>query len=368
MLLSERIALIRRIYESDNTPWVVAYSGGKDSTAVLQLIWSAVCGLPPERRTKPVAVTYVDTGMDHPAYVDELNQTFRRMRSAIADKSLPIQLHILEPQTKHRYFVSVLGRGYAPPTHWFRWCTRSMRITPMSVFLRKILVKHGAVLIAMGLRRDESPARSATITRYETSRRFLGRYGSIKSAIAFTPIEDFATEDVWQLLMQMPCPWGGTNRSLSRLYTLAAGGECAPLSLGDGAGRSCGGSRFGCWTCTVVRKDKTGEALAEENPKFEHLLEFRNYLATIRSDKRRRWKTRRNGAPGPGPLTLATRKHLLGRLVQVEDATGLKLLRDDELQMIQEFWRQDGDSKNSAFEIAGWRSYRKEPVSSATKI
>ena len=46
------IANIATLYQEDNLPWIVGYSGGKDSTAVLQLVWRAIETLPIESRTK----------------------------------------------------------------------------------------------------------------------------------------------------------------------------------------------------------------------------------------------------------------------------------------------------------------------------
>lgn len=264
---------------------------------------------------------------------------------------MPFRLQILRPELKHRYFVAVVGRGYAPPTHWFRWCTKGMRIRPMSRYIKKYLSEHGRVIIALGLRSAESAARSAILAKYSNGGRFQGAYGGLSGATAFTPIEDFRTEDVWQFLMQNPCPWGNGNRQLARLYSLASGGECPSYSLGEGMSRTCGGSRFGCWTCTVVRKDRSGEALAEEDERYEPLLDFRNWLAEIRYDPQRRWKVRRNRVPGPGPLTLATRREILQRLAAIQRESGFDLLRSDELLEIQKLWVLDGDRKSSAIRI-----------------
>ena len=43
---------IQKTYLADDRPWVIGYSGGKDSTTALQLIWYAVEDLPEEKRNK----------------------------------------------------------------------------------------------------------------------------------------------------------------------------------------------------------------------------------------------------------------------------------------------------------------------------
>ncbi|WP_258958194.1 hypothetical protein [Acinetobacter colistiniresistens] len=54
-------ASIQEVYLSDQRPWVVGYSGGKDSTCALQLVWNALALLPTEKRQKPVYVISSDT-------------------------------------------------------------------------------------------------------------------------------------------------------------------------------------------------------------------------------------------------------------------------------------------------------------------
>jgi DNA sulfur modification protein DndC len=336
----------------------VAFSGGKDSTALLQLIWLSLRTMPRHELAKPVHVCYVDTGMEHPAYDRIVRATLRSVAAAAEVEGLPVHVRTLEPELDHRYFVCVIGRGYAPPTHWFRWCTRNLRIKPMSAFIRSQVSRTGAVVVALGLRRSESQSRLRILSKYNHGHReFMGAYGSVPGAIAFTPIEDFKTEHVWQFLMQTACPWGGKNRELVQLYADAAGGECPSYSLGNSLSPSCGGSRFGCWTCTVVRKDRTGRALAEQNESFELLSEFRDWLASMRSDPKRRWKRRRNGAPGPGPLTIATRRDALRRVMALEARLGVELVRSDELQRIAELWLADGGDGHS---VLTYRSSRAE--------
>jgi DNA sulfur modification protein DndC len=354
--LRQRYKIIRDLYLADQNPWIVAFSGGKDSTAALQLVWHALSTLPGARRRKAVHVCYVDTGMEHPAFEEHLADVLRDIQSAADAQFMPFRTRILHPELKHRFFVAVIGRGYAPPTHWFRWCTKGMRIRPMSTFIKGQLSASGEVVIVLGLRRGESHSRAEVLKKFAEGRPFVGRYGNLRGAVALTPIEDFDLADIWQFLMQLSCPWGNDNRRLMQLYSLAAGGECPSYSLGDGIGPTCGGSRFGCWTCTVVRKDKSGQAIADEEPRFDGLVAYRNWLAEMRYDPSRRWKVRRNGRPGPGPLTIATRREALSRLLEVETSVGRQLVKPEEIEMIQAHWTADGDRKNTA--IAMYRAAR----------
>jgi DNA sulfur modification protein DndC len=353
VLLQRRLDLIRQIYKQDDRPWVIAYSGGKDSTAILQMIWLAIGSLTSSQRVKPIEIAYVDTGMEHPAFTEILSATFAKIRAASAAQGMPFRLSLLKPELKHRYFVAVIGRGYATPTHWFRWCTKDMRIKPMTRFIKDHVSACGRVVIVLGLRRAESQARREVLAKYRNGNKFQGAYGNLAGATALTPIEDFSVDEVWQFLMQTPCPWGDGNRNLARLYSLASGGECPSYSLGDGLNATCGGSRFGCWTCTVVRRDRAGEGLAEDDDRYELLLEFRNWLSRMRYERKRRWNVRRNGAPGPGPLRLSTRRDILGKLAEIQRMTGFPLLLNEELVEIQRLWRLDGDVKETALQIWG---------------
>ena len=73
------------------------------------------------------------------------------------------------------------------------------------------------------------------------------------------PLQDFTTEDVWNYLLKNKMnPWGTNNRDLLSMYQDANATEC-PLVV-DTNTSSCGNSRFGCWVCTVVERDRHGKS------------------------------------------------------------------------------------------------------------
>ena len=43
---------LTRLYLEDPRPWLVGFSGGKDSTMVASLIFETILSVPPEERTK----------------------------------------------------------------------------------------------------------------------------------------------------------------------------------------------------------------------------------------------------------------------------------------------------------------------------
>lgn len=50
------IVTIQNLYLADDIPWMIGYSGGKDSTAAVQLVWLAMEKLPREKRKKLLSV------------------------------------------------------------------------------------------------------------------------------------------------------------------------------------------------------------------------------------------------------------------------------------------------------------------------
>ncbi|BAZ06253.1 hypothetical protein NIES3974_29110 [Calothrix sp. NIES-3974] len=57
---------IQELYLQDRIPWVIGYSGGKDSTAILQLVWNAIAQLPKQQRSKTIHVITTDTLVENP--------------------------------------------------------------------------------------------------------------------------------------------------------------------------------------------------------------------------------------------------------------------------------------------------------------
>jgi len=111
---------------------------------------------------------------------------------------------------------------------------------------------------------------------------------------------------------------------------------------------SCGNSRFGCWTCTVVDRDKASEGLlASGDQRMEALLHFRDTLMEFRNPERGyRDNVRKNGQPGPGPLKMEARKDLLNRLLEVQNKIGFNIISEEELYWIQVFWKSARNPDN----------------------
>ncbi len=333
---------LRELYSEDNRPWLVGFSGGKDSTMLASLIFDAVLAVPTENRKKPVAVLCTDTRVEIPAIVEMVESALARMHKFSQQNGLNIEVNLLKPPPEQSFWVNIIGRGYPPPNRTFRWCTQRMKIDPVNAFVNQRLGHWGEAILHLGARRAESSTRAQTMAGIET-RKGLRRHPDLPRVWVSNPIEFLSTEEVWAYLLQKPNPWGGDNRPLYKLYANASNGEC-PIQI-DTSTPSCGNSRFGCWTCTVVERDKASEGLlAAGDERMEHLLAFRETLLEFRNPANGRRDDRRmNGNEGPGPLTIEGRRELLKRLLKLQEDTGLTLITPEELLLIQQLWKAARD-------------------------
>ena len=165
------VADMQRLYKEDTMPWVVAYSGGKDSTAVLQLVWTALAQLKKEELHKPIYVITNDTLVENPIVSSWVNTSLDNIQQEAENQGLPIQPNLLTPEVSQTFWVNLIGRGYPAPNRRFRWCTERMKITPSTEFIKKLSTsgdaKHGSLIILLGTRKAESAARSKRITDYQ---------------------------------------------------------------------------------------------------------------------------------------------------------------------------------------------------------
>lgn len=322
------IAEIQELYRSDSCPWVIGYSGGKDSTAVLQLVWLALEGLPAEDRIKTVEVISTDTLVENPIVAQWVARSLDTMAAAAEEQGLPVRANRLVPAVQDTFWVNLIGKGYPAPRHKFRWCTERMKIKPSNGFIMDVVKEHGETILVLGTRHAESSARAARMKQLalQSVRGRLVPNQSLPNSLVYTPIDDWTNDDVWLFLMQVKNPWGYNNKDLLTMYQGAsADGEC-PLVV-DTSTPSCGDSRFGCWVCTLVEKDKSMTAMIQNDEEKEWmlpLLELRNEL-DIKDDRHLRDFRRLRGnvqlfhdRPIPGPYTQEARARWLRRLLEAQ--------------------------------------------------
>ena len=121
--IEDVIEIIKDLYLQDKIPWICGYSGGKDSTDVVQLVWTALSQLPPDKLQKSVHVISTDTLVESPVVALWATESLKKMDQAAKERKLPIIPHRLTPTTSNSFWVNLIGRGYPYPRRNFRWCT-----------------------------------------------------------------------------------------------------------------------------------------------------------------------------------------------------------------------------------------------------
>lgn len=374
-------AHVKQLYLSDEIPWVIGYSGGKDSTAILQLIWYALIDLKAEGKChKDVHVISTDTLVENPFVAMWVEKSLERMKETTAKQGLRIIPHRLTPAVKDRFWVNLIGKGYPAPRYKFRWCTDRLKISPSNTFINNLVDKRGEAILVLGTRKAESTARAASMDHYEnidTNTRKadgLTANGSLDRVWVYTPIADWTNDDVWVYLNSVPNPWNFPNQELMGMYQGATeGGEC-PLVV-DKSTQSCGDSRFGCYVCTMVSEDKSMSAMIANDDEKDWMLPLLNLrneidvndanrekkLDKLRRDKARRDFRRMNGSLTvhiskhgadivPGPYIQSFREELLKKVLEAQVAVQkmgppevktLELLPLEELEEIRRIWLEE---------------------------
>lgn len=339
---------------ADSRPWIVAFSGGKDSTVVLQLVYEMLLSLPKEKRKK-VFVVMSDTKVESPVIEDYLKETMKILNESSKDLGLEFEAIIVEPNEEEEFWFNLIGKGYPSPTRTFRWCTDKLKIRPTQDTMNNITSKYGSCVLLIGTRKKESINRQKTMEARELNSRGLHPHDYIPNTLVYSAISEWSNDDVWYYLTSHnPPPWQKNHDELLNLYTKAHGGECEFITNTEQP--SCGSSRFGCWVCTVVTDDKSMKGFIDTGDDWlKPLYDFRVFLKEIREDTTKRSAIRRNGTFGAGPFTSEARKEILDKLLKTEQIIGRTLITDNQLYLIQKQWSKDFDILNSVEQISNKR-------------
>ena len=359
---------IQELYCLDEIPWVVGYSGGKDSTAILQLVWNAIAQLPPEKRTKLIHVITTDTGVENPYVSAWVRISHKHIELAAKEQKMPMKPHVLEPEIADTYWVGLIGKGYPAPRHKFRWCTGRLKINPSNRFIRDVVRSSGEAIVVLGIRKAESSRRAATMKKLEEKRvrERLSPNASLPNSLVYSPIEDWRTDEVWLYLMQWENPWGHSNKDLFSMYRESTEDNECPLVV-DTSTPSCGSSRFGCWVCTLVERDKSLNAMIQNNDEKEWLqpiVDFRRELDIVNDREKRDFRRLRGEVqlferniegetsvePIPGPYTKYWREYWLRKFLTAqkemrenapESMRDITLISQAELSEIRRIWLEE---------------------------
>ena len=363
-IISDKLKEMKLVYQSDSRPWIIGYSGGKDSTVVVHLAYEMLHRLDPKDRKKDVYIVSSDTLVENPLIKIYLDEMLQKLREAAEKDRLPLHVVKVTPRPDNSFWANVIGRGFPTPrtNGTFRWCTDRLKIAPSGVFIEKIIKEQKTeVVVLLGVRKAESAARKKRIEGRELVDRLLNRHETIKDAYVYPAIVDLSTDDVWDILMSnnRKNAWGGNNSKLIELYAGADSGECpfAGFSSKESQQQSCGQSRFGCWVCTVVKEDKSLNGFIRSGHReLIPLAEFRRWLMEIRDIGTYREKKRRDGTVyrtanndlGYGPFNWEARKMILRRLLETQKTINYELITEDELRAIDRIWDEEKDLSRRA--------------------
>lgn len=339
--------------ETQRYPWIIGFSGGKDSTLVAQAVFEGLLAVTPSDRTREVHMVSNDTLVESPVVIAHMSAVQKQIEDAAQNLGLPVTVVTTHPELAKSFWSLLVGKGYPSPNQSMRWCTDRLKIQPTSSYIFNNISRHGAAIVVLGVRKDESNSRRNSIDKFQNMENSnLTPHSALPGAFIYRPIVDLTLDDVWEILGKYPPPWGGTHNDLIRLYRDAGGGEC-PVVLSQEEAPGCGtsSSRFGCWTCTVVEKDKSLQGFIDVgNHHFKALVDFRDWLKEIRNKPEYRQVERRNGRMQfdlltgkhiPGPFTIQARKMILDRLLDTEKEFGGQLISKEEIDIIESTWAEE---------------------------
>lgn len=378
---------MRMVYLHDQRPWMIGYSGGKDSTLMCQLVFEMIEDLPLHMRTKKVYIVTSDTMVENPIVKTYMHKMNKAINKANQERKLNIEAHMLYPEVHNTFWSLVIGLGYpTPEPPGFRWCTDRLKINPSNAFTYNTIKKDGEIVILLGVRKAESSARSRSISSREIEGKLLTPHNQITKAYVYSPLSNVRNENVWEYLLAGDgmSPWGTDNKYLYSLYQGENLGEEDSVvgRVNKDNMKVTGNSRFGCWICTMVKEDKSLKNFIEHGAtELIPLRDFRNWLVDLRGNRNARDYRRRNGSVylmsngeyGRGPFTMETRQEILRRLLKLEVETGFELITIPELKVIDKMWEDEGDLTRRAlveiyYEVKGerlsWDQYRQAKYSS----
>ena len=335
-------------------PWIIGFSGGKDSTALLQLVWHAIRQIPDEERKREIYVVCNDTLVENPVIQNYVDGILVKIEQAAVEQNLPIRVQKTIPRLEDSFWVNVVGKGYPVPNNTFRWCTERMKIKPTARFILEQVAENGEALILVGTRRSESLTRANTIKKHEIRGKRLTKHPNQASTFVYSPIKELMLEEVWYIINSMTSPWGADNSQLFQIYfdAIADDYEC-PTMVTDKSHGACGQSRFGCWTCIVVKEDKSMAAQVKNGMEWlKILLDLRNSMFENRNISENRETTRRNGqyavtedGHNQGNYTIDYRAKLLRQILTAQKEMQkinpkIELITNQELIAIQVIWHR----------------------------
>jgi DNA sulfur modification protein DndC len=329
----ELTATSLKAYATAYDHWAVAYSGGKDSSALLAVVIHLIeTGRVP--RPKTLTVLRSDTRMELPP----LDLTARKIMSEVQSRGFTAKTVL--PDMDDRYFVYMLGRGVPPPSNTFRWCTGQLKIEPMLNALRSLRDQYGKkFLMLTGVRVGESAARDERIAIACGKNNSECGQGWFQEATPDDVADTLACVLHWRLCHVWD--WLTLYQSEHRFSTqfiAAVYGQDEHLETH---------ARTGCIECNLASRDLALESITSRPQwsQYRPLFELKPLYAELKLPRNRLRKDgselRKDGSlvTNPcrmGPLTFEARLYGLARVLDIQKRAGVDLINSEEEARIRE--------------------------------
>lgn len=287
---------------------VIAYSGGKDSTALALLVLDWIVS---RKRSLDVVLLHGDTlseifEMEH--WAREFARTYIEMLSEQGSEG---EIVVATPEPWESFYWRVFVRGYPASTFSWRWCVDLLKRKPSNRILREI--SRDAIML-LGHRDSESSARvralnsrtgSCSLSPGSCYSYYLSLDGDIEKIY---PIRSWSDGDVWSYLRA----WRNRLGILDNLFRLYGYGLIK--------------ARYGCWHCTLVKIQLGHEVLGGGYMYFEAVRKI--YRAV--SDMAELRAAKDSGYSRHGFLLAPARSLILNSILIAERLSGIKLYGLDE--------------------------------------
>lgn len=371
--LSNSKEILKFYYLNDERPLCVAYSGGKDSTALVFILLDLLQEL--KKTGKLYKKTYIinsNTLAELPPLLGHLHNT---LNSLAEFEDLFVEVHEVTPLDKHTLNVQLLGVGMPPPSRQFRWCTSKLKVWPIERRLKE-LFSDGKFISVVGSRRDESIDRKNRIEKQSITNSHLKINDRFENADNLYPIEYWNTKNIWEYLFRQDNQIININ-FLWNLYSDASSKDAKECSFAGAGGKhidegniGCGQSRFGCWQCYVVRdNDKSLDGLMQSG--YDNIERYKEYREKYWNYTQLGWeKTRdvyshrtqqreffdqkynRDEMTKPKGILLSIRKKFFVEMLKLNEKLPDEIITADEIHLIQKRWLDEGDIELTAYKIA----------------
>ncbi len=297
----------------------VSFSGGKDSSVVLQLVLAALAGT-----EKQLYIVTADTRMEIPYYQHYVERVTDRIRAFIVANQIQAKVVTVSPPAKDTFWSAVLGKGYPSAHMGFRWCSGKLKIEPITRFTKSATAGKSS-MVFLGVRAAESALRARIYKQQDY------KPGH------FAPILDWSANDVWEYLLIEPCPWGD-HSELVQVYRYSSD-ECV---YGEKQGVCVGNARYGCWACPLQNSTQLDMiAMNTGDDRYRLLKNYKEVLTGMARKHAYRSRIRRNGSIGAGPFLVEVRQRLFADLKDLERKTSWRLITPEEEQCIRVDWTKD---------------------------